>query len=318
MGGHVEYPKPTHCRLILYEDRIEIENPDLVVPFKSITAIENMDEKKISAKRVVGLGLVFVPLAIVGAMWKRNHIYTVIQFKDNNRPKAIIMDLDKRVSELQGWIYRKMLSSTKRISTISHADSFTIYENQKYGFSLKCPNSWIFDEFDQMEQGYITVVELRLSIENEPPFVTVYVNTLESKHDSFQNFVDQEKKEVEDDHKFSVIEYSETVVASIPSKRLIDVEYEGYKRMVTWTPLENKVYEISYSSKQHEFSHYLNTVEEMINSFQPTTPDPFSNQSFEGTDIKEDPLLVLKLRFAKGEISEQEYERIYSILKRDS
>jgi uncharacterized membrane protein len=36
------------------------------------------------------------------------------------------------------------------------------------------------------------------------------------------------------------------------------------------------------------------------------------------TEAKEDPLLVLKLRFAKGEISEQEYERIYSILKRDS
>jgi hypothetical protein len=36
------------------------------------------------------------------------------------------------------------------------------------------------------------------------------------------------------------------------------------------------------------------------------------------TEAKEDPLLVLKLRFVKGEISEQEYERIYSILKRDS
>jgi len=77
MGGHVEYPKPTRCRLYLYEDRIEIENPDLVVPYNAITGIENMDEKKISAKRVVGLGLVFVPLAIVGAMWKKT-TFTVL------------------------------------------------------------------------------------------------------------------------------------------------------------------------------------------------------------------------------------------------
>src|SRR5688500_10780594 len=103
MGGHVEYPKPTHCRLILYEDRIEIQNPDLVVPFKSIISIENMDDAKISAKRVVGLGLVFIPLAIVGAMWKKNHIYTVIQFKDRNGTKAIILDLDEKVSDIQGW-----------------------------------------------------------------------------------------------------------------------------------------------------------------------------------------------------------------------
>jgi uncharacterized membrane protein len=31
-----------------------------------------------------------------------------------------------------------------------------------------------------------------------------------------------------------------------------------------------------------------------------------------------DPLLILKLRFAKGDISEEEYERMYSILTRDT
>jgi hypothetical protein len=36
-----------------------------------MTNIENMDEKKMSALRVVGLGLVFLPLAIVGALWKK-------------------------------------------------------------------------------------------------------------------------------------------------------------------------------------------------------------------------------------------------------
>lgn len=67
MGGHVEYPKPINSRIYLYYDRIQLENPDLVIPYQSITNIENMDEKKISALRVVALG-------IIGALWKKKHI----------------------------------------------------------------------------------------------------------------------------------------------------------------------------------------------------------------------------------------------------
>ena len=50
MGGHVEYPKSSNCRFYLYENRVEIENPDLVIPYNAITGIENMDEKKISTQ----------------------------------------------------------------------------------------------------------------------------------------------------------------------------------------------------------------------------------------------------------------------------
>jgi predicted HTH transcriptional regulator len=45
MGGHVEYPEPTHCRFYFYDDRIEIENPDLVIPYNAIKNIENLDEE---------------------------------------------------------------------------------------------------------------------------------------------------------------------------------------------------------------------------------------------------------------------------------
>jgi hypothetical protein len=81
MGGHAEYPKPMNCRIYLYYDRIQLENPNLIIPYQSLTNIENMDEKKISAKRVIGLGLVFVPLAIVGAMWN----FTLIQSKRSGK-----------------------------------------------------------------------------------------------------------------------------------------------------------------------------------------------------------------------------------------
>jgi len=40
--------------------------------------IENMTERRISILRVVALGLIFVPLAIVGALWKR--IISILSF----------------------------------------------------------------------------------------------------------------------------------------------------------------------------------------------------------------------------------------------
>jgi len=318
MGGHVEYPKPTRCRLYLYEDRIEIENSDLVVPYNAITGIENMDEKKISAKRVVGLGLVFVPLAIVGAMWKKNHIYSVIEFKDQNGLKAIILDFDDRVTDIQGWIYRMMLSCSRTTSKTYHTNGSINYENQKYGFSIKYPKSWIKDELDQREQDYATVVEFRLSIENSPPFVTVYINDVEPKHNSFQSFVDDEKKEVQHDPKSSIIEFSNLLVANVPSMRLIDVEEEGYKRMVTWIPSVNRVYEISYSNKQEQFLDHLSVAEDIIHSFKIIDAIvPTNNEQSQRANSRDDPLLILKIRFAKGEITEEEYERMRSILMHD-
>ena len=72
-----------------------------------MTNIQNMDEKKISALRVVGLGLVFVPLAIVGAVWKKKHIYTVIQY--NDAELTVVLDFGRLIDKLQPFIYRKML-----------------------------------------------------------------------------------------------------------------------------------------------------------------------------------------------------------------
>jgi hypothetical protein len=80
MGGHKAYRRPTDTRISFYDDKIELENPPLVIPYSSMKNLENFDEKKISAKRVVALGLVAVPLAIVGAMWKEEphlHSYTI-------------------------------------------------------------------------------------------------------------------------------------------------------------------------------------------------------------------------------------------------
>jgi hypothetical protein len=71
--------------------------------------IENMTERRISILRVVALGLIFVPLAIVGALWKKNLIYTVIRFKDDFDDQMIIVDFDQNLDSAQSVIYNSML-----------------------------------------------------------------------------------------------------------------------------------------------------------------------------------------------------------------
>jgi hypothetical protein len=71
--------------------------------------IENTIEKKISALRVIVLGLIFIPLAIVGALWKKNHIYTIIRFRDYFDDQMIVLDFDENIDSAQSVIYRRML-----------------------------------------------------------------------------------------------------------------------------------------------------------------------------------------------------------------
>lgn len=118
VGGHHAYPTSANTRIYIHNDRIEIgqreENTILQIPYSNMTNIQNMDEKKISALRVVGLGLVFVPLAIVGAVWKKKHIYTVIQYKDEVGEQTIVLDFGRFIDKIQPFIYRKMLEHQMR------------------------------------------------------------------------------------------------------------------------------------------------------------------------------------------------------------
>ena len=109
MGGHKAYPSHSGTRIYFYEDRIEVDSPKLVIPYRSMKNIENMTERRISTLRVVALGLIFVPLAIVGALWKKNHIYTIVRFVDDSDDQMIIVDFDQNLDSAQSVIYDRML-----------------------------------------------------------------------------------------------------------------------------------------------------------------------------------------------------------------
>jgi hypothetical protein len=106
IGGHKMFPKATDTKVLIFGDRIEVEKLNhLKVPYKSMTNIENADESKISALRVVLLN-------VVGALWKKKHTYTVIQYKDAlGEQQTMIFDFERQIDKVQPIIYQKMLDS---------------------------------------------------------------------------------------------------------------------------------------------------------------------------------------------------------------
>ena len=112
LGGHKMFPKNTDVRVWILDDMLEVGGLGLQVPYSSLTNIENADEKKIKALRVVVLGLVFLPLAIVGALWKKKYIYTILEYVDEmNERQTLVFDFGKNLDKAQATIYRMMIES---------------------------------------------------------------------------------------------------------------------------------------------------------------------------------------------------------------
>jgi hypothetical protein len=59
--------------------------------------------------------------------------------------------------------------------------------------------------------------------------VTLYVNYIDSKLTSFEDFVNKEIEESKNDSKTSIIESSNILINNKPAAKLVDSEYEGYK-----------------------------------------------------------------------------------------
>jgi hypothetical protein len=89
LGGHKAFPTPTDTKMHFYYDRVEIDNPKLIVPYRYMQNIENTNEKKTS--------------------WKKKHIYTIIRFRDYLDDQMIVLDFDKNIDSAQSVIYRRML-----------------------------------------------------------------------------------------------------------------------------------------------------------------------------------------------------------------
>ena len=68
--------------------------------FKSIKNIDNSRERKLHED--------WAAIGVFGLLWKRNAVYTLIEYDDGVDTQKIILDFDSNANYAQGLIYRKM------------------------------------------------------------------------------------------------------------------------------------------------------------------------------------------------------------------
>ena len=109
IGGHKAYPKPEFLQIYFYEDRIEFDPYKIIIQYAKIKDITNVNESKRDTDRLLA-GFLFAPLAIA-YLWKKNHIYTIIEYDDglDINTQKILFDFDNNANYAQGLLYKKML-----------------------------------------------------------------------------------------------------------------------------------------------------------------------------------------------------------------
>lgn len=115
IGGHPAYTEKKKTDVLVYHDRVEIEKLGIIIPIKDIKHIVNEDEEKVRKRRIVVLGLIFLPLAILGAVWKKKFVYTVIEYKDTIEEHEIIIDFGKHIKEAQPYIYEQIMKARTQL-----------------------------------------------------------------------------------------------------------------------------------------------------------------------------------------------------------
>ena len=112
LGGHPLYQKATSTGVYFYDDRIEIVDPELSIPYSAMTRVEVMGANRIHREKLN------VPLEQL----LKNYPYTIIQYAErrstSNRGKGvtskitIVLDFDKNmVARTKTYIYTRMVET---------------------------------------------------------------------------------------------------------------------------------------------------------------------------------------------------------------
>ena len=154
------------------------------------------------------------------------------------------------------------------------------YQNGSYGIKIQYPANWTKDEGDFDPNDDITNI-----VEFSPPFESSLEGDLETLGISIEEVTDQNMTLDEyanslfTDYKetltnFNIIEYdTNSILSKRPAYKLVytDVEDDtNYKTMEIGTIIGDKVYYIEYIAEEETYTHYLPTIQMMINSFEIT------------------------------------------------
>ncbi len=109
IGGHKAFPQPALSEIFFYEDRFELEPYHISVQYSKIKDIANSNDMKRDTERLWA-GLIFPPVALA-YLWKKNHIYLIIEYDDGLDTQKIVLDFEKGANYAQSTIYKIMLDS---------------------------------------------------------------------------------------------------------------------------------------------------------------------------------------------------------------
>lgn len=114
----------------IYDDRIDIDflkskGPRTIIHFDEMIDMQNVDAgNKVDVERVIGLGVLTAGIgSIVGLLWKRHHIVTVIKYNDANGEQTIALDFLADTKYAQPLIYKKMrdIQQQRKIESLENA-----------------------------------------------------------------------------------------------------------------------------------------------------------------------------------------------------
>jgi Short C-terminal domain len=159
LSSNKSYPLEEGADVHIYEDRIVVEllksKFKTTIPYKNMTDIQNVDAgKKVDFDRIVGLGLITGVGSIVGLLWKRHAIITIIKYSDDDsKPQTIALDFIHNTKYAQPLIDRKMREVQ---NPPSHADTkatMSIADELSKLAKLKEQGVITEEEFSQMKNN---------------------------------------------------------------------------------------------------------------------------------------------------------------------
>jgi hypothetical protein len=103
-GGDPMFPTEENAVVFMFEDRIQVElfnksKKIFVIPYKNMTDVKSTDGgDRVDAER-------FLLLGIGGLLWKKHHLYTILEYTEENESRELVIDFMNNTKNAQPIIY---------------------------------------------------------------------------------------------------------------------------------------------------------------------------------------------------------------------
>ena len=108
LGGHAAYPGHFPITLCLRDHSFDIPEMKINITYTNISEVSNMDAEKLSAGRVLVLG-------VIGALWKKKERYLLIRYHDNIQSQSLILK-GPGLEKIQHDLYSRYVSDKQPLT----------------------------------------------------------------------------------------------------------------------------------------------------------------------------------------------------------